>query len=148
MPVRIHIREANTHDAKALAGLATQLGYPSQPEETLQRLRSVKTETCCVFAAVADADVVGWVHVSLYPVLQADDAAQILGLVVDQEWRGQGIGGALLKAAEAWAAERGCRTLYVRSNITRKDAHSFYQHLGYQLVKTSVTFTKSLDTAE
>jgi GNAT superfamily N-acetyltransferase len=126
----------------------TQLGYPSQPEETLRRLRSVKTEMSCVFAAVADGDVVGWVHVSLYPILQADHAAQILGLVVDQEWRGQGIGGALLQAAEEWAVERGSRTLYVRSNIIRQDAHAFYQHLGYQLVKTSLTFAKQLNREE
>ena len=144
----IHIREANAHDAEALADLATQLGYPSQPGEISQRLRCVEAERSCVFVAVVDADVVGWIHVSLYPILQADHAAQILGLVVDQAWRGQGIGGALLEAAEAWAAERGCTTLYVRSNSIRQDAHSFYQHLGYQLVKTSLTFAKQLDGEE
>ena len=148
MPARIHIREANTRDARALADLATQLGYPSQPEEILRRLRSVKAETGCVFAAVLDGDVVGWVHVSLYPILQADHVAQILGLVVDREWRGQGIGGALLQAAEEWAVERDCMTLYVRSNIIRQEAHSFYRYLGYQLVKTSLTFAKQLNREE
>lgn len=146
--MRIHIREASADDAEALAELATQWGYPSQPEEISQRLRCMGSGRSQVFVAVVCASVVGWVHVSLYPTLATDNAAQILGLVVHEEWRGQGIGRALIQAAEAWALESDCRMIYVRTRITRHDAHAFYRQLGYQQVKTSLTFTKPLDGEE
>ncbi|KPL22156.1 MAG: hypothetical protein AMJ93_07880, partial [Anaerolineae bacterium SM23_84] len=67
-----------------------------------------------------------------------------LGLVVDSNWRGRGVGRALLEAAEAWALEGGSEVMYVRSRITRVDAHAFYKHLGYRELKTSLTFVKPL----
>ena len=146
--MRIHIREASADDAEALAELATQWGYPSQPEEILQRLRCMGSGRSRVFVAVVGADVVAWLHVSLYPTLATDNAAQVLGLVVHEERRGQGIGRALMQTAEAWALESDCRTMYVRTRITRHDAHAFYRQLGYQQVKTSLTFTKPLDGEE
>jgi len=143
-PLTMHVREARAQDVGALAELATQLGYPSHPEEVLHRLRCVVPERSRVLVAVVDACVVGWVHVSLYPTLVTDGAAQIHGLVVDQKWRDRGIGRALLEAAESWALDRACRTMLVRSNVIRREAHDFYRHLGYQQGKTSVTFAKVL----
>jgi len=92
--------------------------------------------------------VVEWVQVSAYSALVTDNAAGLCGLVVDEEWRGQGIGRALLKAAEAWARERNCSAMYVRTNAVRHSAHAFHRQFGYQQVKTSLTFTKSLGKGE
>ena len=140
----LRIREAAANDAQALTRLATQLGYPSQPGDITRRLRDLFPLRDCVLVAVVDHNVVGWTHVGLYPTLLTDKAAHLYGTVVDEGWRGQGIGRALLEAAEAWATQRGCRTMYVRSNIVRQEAHAFYRGLGYRQVKTSLTFTKSL----
>jgi len=95
-------------------------------------------------AAVVDGSVVGWIHVEVYGTILLDNVAEILGLVVDERWHGQHIGQALLRAAEAWAAERGCATVYVRSNVVRHGAHRFYLQNGFQQVKTSLTFAKTL----
>lgn len=143
--MRISVREVNAADAEALAHLATQLGYPSQPEEMTRRLRALLPQQNQALVAVADADVVGWVQVDVHSTLLLDNVAELAGLVVEEKWRDKGIGRALLKAAEQWALERGCSTMYVRTNIIRHAAHTFYRHLGYQQVKTSLTFAKPLN---
>ena len=76
--------------------------------------------------------------------LQLDNAAEIGALAVDGKWRSQGIGRALLQAAEEWAKQRGCCTLQVRTNIVRQRAHEFYFRNGFRQVKTSLTLVKQL----
>jgi GNAT superfamily N-acetyltransferase len=82
--------------------------------------------------------------VGLHSTLATDNAAQILGLVVDERWQGLGIGRRLMCAAETWARQQGCRTVRLRSRISRHSAHAFYRHLGYQQTKTSYTFVRVL----
>ena len=47
-------------------------------------------------------------------------------------------------AAEAWALERGYTAVCLRSNQRRVDAHRFYKRLGYEIVKSQFTFSRSL----
>ena len=138
------VREVTAEDAGALAQLATQLGYPAQSSQITRRMQALARERSSVMAAVVDGSVVGWIHVEVYGTILLDNVAEILGLVVDERWHGQHIGQALLRAAEAWAAERGCATVYVRSNVVRHGAHRFYLQNGFQQVKTSLTFAKTL----
>ncbi|MGC8786908.1 MAG: GNAT family N-acetyltransferase [Anaerolineae bacterium] len=142
--MNLHIRPATTNDAQALAHLATQLGYPSEPEQMVRRLALLPSLGSQAFVAVVDEQVVGFVQVGVYFPFLMDDAAEIAALVVDDGWRGQGIGHALLQAAEAWAIERGCSTMHVRTNIVRERAHKFYRREGYEVVKTALTFAKAL----
>jgi GNAT superfamily N-acetyltransferase len=67
-----------------------------------------------------------------------------MGLVVDESVRSRGIGARLLERGEAWAQERGCRTMLVGTRITRERAHRFYERQGYDLLKTSHFFEKPL----
>ncbi len=142
--MRLGIREATCDDADNLANLADQLGYPARAEQMLSRLQCVDRATGRVFVAMAAGEVVGWIHVVLYHTLVTDHAAQLLGLVVDRNWRGRGAGRALLASAEAWAIEKGREVMYIRSRITRLDAHTFHKQLGYRELKTSLTFVKPL----
>lgn len=131
------IRSATHKDAGALADLATQLGYDSNPEQILRRWAGLPSTHHCVFVAVAEGIVVGFVHIWAVSTLLTDDIAEIGGLVVDQRWRGKGIGRELMNAAEAWARQMGCYFVQVRWNIQRRGAHAFYGGLGYRRLKTS-----------
>jgi GNAT superfamily N-acetyltransferase len=140
----ILIREATSKDAEALAQLATQLGYPAQAGQIARRMQALAHDRSCVLAGDANRAVVGWIHIEVYGTILLDNVAEILGLVVDERWRGQRVGQALLRAAEEWAAERGCTTVHVRSNVVRDRAYRFYLQNGFQQVKTSFTFAKTL----
>ncbi len=142
----MHIRTMTLRDAAAVARLATQLGYPSSAAEIERRFRLVEDDPDhgLLVAEAADGQVVGWVHIHGRLLLEAEPFAEIGGLVVDEACRGQGTGRALVAAAEHWAREHGYAEVCVRSNVVRKEAHRFYEGLGYQLVKSQLTFRKAL----
>jgi GNAT superfamily N-acetyltransferase len=139
------VRPARTDDAHAIARLAGQLGYPTSDGELAARLPGVAANRDAVVLVVsAPNGVHGWIHVELKRSLLAPLTAQVMGLVVDERRRNEGIGAALLEAGEAWARERGCRAMLVGTRVTRERAHRFYRREGYELLKTSHFFEKAL----
>lgn len=63
--------------------------------------------------------------------LSAARRAQIEAVRVDASMRGQGAGAALMADAEARARAAGATLMQLTSNASRKDAHRFYERLGY-----------------
>ena len=59
--------------------------------------------------------------------------------------RADGVGRRLIEAAERRASANDLTLVRVRSNIVRSNAHRFYERRGYDVEKTSYTFTKSLN---
>lgn len=142
----VRIRPAKAGDAARLAELSGQLGYPASANEMRQRLaRLTGKRQHAVFIAEAPAvGVVGWLHVSVTPLLEAPLRAEVNGLVVDENYRSHGAGALLLAAAESWARKRRCTAVSVRSNVIRDRAHQFYERHGYQHSKTQKAFRKLL----
>lgn len=135
-------------DASRVAELTTQLGYPATLDAIAQRFDRVSSQpNHVVLVADGGVGVVGWIHTGVHPYLEHDAAAEILGLVVDDGHRGQGIGDSLVRAAESWAKGQGCLTLRVRSRIARERAHAFYERRGFQRIKTPHCFEKQLTPA-
>ena len=129
-----------------MARLATQLGYRSTAAEVRRRLgRILKQPGHAVFVAEkSGVGVVGWAHVFVHALVESDTFAEVGGLVVDERERGQGIGKGLMSRVERLARARGARNVSLRSNIIRKDAHAFYEKLGYRIIKTQFAFRKTL----
>jgi len=138
------IRHATPADADAIADLATQLGYPSSPEEAEARLRDLATrpETAVLVAESANGVAVGWIQVVGAYRVDSEPYAEIAALVVDAAHRGGGIGAELVAAADDWAVRHGFRTLRVRSNVVRERTHAFYERLGFARTKSQVVFAR------
>ena len=142
----LKIRVAKTGDAARLADLTCQLGYQATVDKIRQRLREVRpaSQHAVLVAETKDAGVIGWIHVSKQPLLEAEIVAQINGLVVGEEHRSLRVGAQLLAAAEGWARKHGCKGMVVRSNVIRDRAHQFYERNGFEHYKTQKTFRKPL----
>jgi hypothetical protein len=57
-------REARVDDIASLAHLATQLGYPTTPEEAERRAKGILGQPGHkLLVAEVDREVVGWIHV-------------------------------------------------------------------------------------
>jgi GNAT superfamily N-acetyltransferase len=140
------IREARPQDYARIAELAGQLSYPSTPDEISKRLDGMRRsiEHAVFVAQLASGEIAGWLAVFVYRVVEADARAEISGFVVDERYRSQRVGMHLLARAERWAREKGCRAIGLRSNVIRDRAHAFYEHHGYQHVKTQKSFRKDL----
>ena len=142
----VKIRRARRSDAARIAELSGQLGYPANPTEILYRLRQIKppAQHAVLVAELVEGRVIGWLHVSVEPLLEMELRAEVNGLVVADEERSRGAGRILLQAAEEWARKHGCRNMSVRSNVIRERAHQFYARNGYEHYKTQKAFRKSL----
>lgn len=57
--------------------------------------------------------------------------AQVESVVVDASLRGRGIGLAMMEDAIARAKALSCVRLQLTSHLSRKDAHRFYERLGF-----------------
>ena len=142
----IKIRRAKSTDATRLAELSGQLGYPAKPAEVAQRLRKIKpaSQHAVLVAESPERKIVGWLHVSVSPLLEVQLRAEVNALVVADDERSRGTGALLLRAAEQWARRRGCKNMSVRSNVIRERAHQFYLRNGYDHYKTQKTFRKPI----
>jgi GNAT superfamily N-acetyltransferase len=95
-------------------------------------------------AEVPPRGIVGWLHGAEQELLESGRRCEILGLVVDAEYRGRGLGRLLVDGAESWATARGLGLMAVRSNVARSESHPFYERLGYARVKTQHAYRKHL----
>ncbi len=143
------IRRARPEDAAVIAILATQLGYPSNTEETEIRLRGVLAEPGSeVLVAEDEGSVIGYGHVFGAHRVDSEPFAEIGALVVDETRRSRGTGAALVAAMETWAVEHGIRELRVRSNVVRERAHAFYDRMGFRRIKRQQIFARSISGGE
>ena len=141
------IRPARTADAEAVVRLIGELGYDVAPAAAAERLtRLLVKPDHRVLIAEADSHVVGWLHAAVAEYIEAEPFVVIAGLVVQREYRSQGVGRALVAGAEDWARERGIPIVRLWSSASRERAHRFYERLGYAHVKTQHAFVKHLDS--
>jgi GNAT superfamily N-acetyltransferase len=139
----ITIRSARPADAETIAELTKQLGYSAEPAAVASRLSRVLARSDQQLL-VADhrGRAVGWIHMVVTEYIEAEAFVVIGGLVVDREYRKQGIGRRLLTRAEEWAAQLGCSLVRLSSNVKRVEAHGLYERAGYTNLKTQYAFAK------
>jgi len=86
----------------------------------------------------------GWLQAHSSVALESGFRIEIVGLVVAENMRRQGVGRMMVKFVEAWAVSLGAGAVVVRSNVKRGAAHDFYPAIGYPNVKTQAVYRKTL----
>jgi ribosomal protein S18 acetylase RimI-like enzyme len=76
--------------------------------------------------AVADDDIVGWMHVAQTPFGFGE-----IGMLVARDWRGRGVGSALLAAAIELARKRGMHKLSLSVFAHNTAAIALYVKFGF-----------------
>jgi GNAT superfamily N-acetyltransferase len=139
--MEILIRDIAEQDAEAINALSTQLGYTMSIEQTLSNIRSVlRTKGHNAFVAIFENKIMGWIGVAEALQIESAPFCEIRGLIVDEKLRGLGIGKLLIEKVKQWSKETGNKTLRLRCNMIRKEAHLFYQHLGFREIKEQKVF--------
>ena len=139
------IREAKLTDAPTIARLVTQLGYPTSSIQMEKRLQILLAHSDYItLVAEVSGSVVGLVGVYLGHAIEFSTTyGRLTGLVVDEKWRGRGIGKMLMEYIERWSREQGATLITLTSGKQRAQAHRFYESLGYD--ETGLRFVKRLD---
>jgi RimJ/RimL family protein N-acetyltransferase len=76
--------------------------------------------------AVAGDEIVGWLHVEQTPFGYGE-----IGMLVAREWRGRGVGSALVAAAIEWAREHGLHKLSLSVFAQNAAAIALYDKFGF-----------------
>jgi RimJ/RimL family protein N-acetyltransferase len=127
-PVRI--RPAEDVDRLRLATLFATVaeerdGIATEPPVDIEA-RAASWMLDGTFVAVADDEIVGSLHI---------DASRFgfgeIGMAVARDWRGRGVGGALLAAAIEWAREHGLHKLSLSVFAHNAGAIGLYRKVGF-----------------
>lgn len=142
------IRTASVQDAKGLAQVVGEFGYPATPEKMKKRLEKINSNSAYLtLLAERDGMIIGMLgmHVE-YSFVTDDNIGRILAMVVHANDRNQGIGRKLLEEAESWALEKEVSTIVLNSGNReeRRAAHAFYERSGYR-AKSTGFYKKLLD---
>src|SRR2546429_8071132 len=131
--VEVTIRAAEAADAEALAELVTQLGYETRASEMQMRMEAIlANKNYATLVAVSKGKVCGMIGTfTCYTYEHNSPSGRILALVVSDKMRGRGVGHALIAAAEKDLAQKNIRRVAVNTRFERKDAHEFYENVGY-----------------
>jgi GNAT superfamily N-acetyltransferase len=142
MEPAVTIREATVADASAVAGLMTELGYPTSESDMRARFIAIEADrNYRTFVAQVGGTVAGVAGVGLSLYYERNGIyGRILVLAVGEAYRRHGLGRALVGASEAWAASRGAHAMLVNTAHHRQHAHRFYAGIGY--ASTGLRFVK------
>lgn len=127
------IRTARPEDAPAIATLITILGYSLSPDQVPGRLAEYSGENNRVFVALTGEAIIGFLSFHASPLFhETAKLGRITAMAIDPQFHRQGVGRALVQAAESFAIACGCSRIEVTSGDHREqDAHLFYQAQGY-----------------
>lgn len=69
-------------------------------------------------------EIIGYAHLQFWP----DNRAALRIIVIEEAYRGKGVGGEFLKKLERWLSHQNIKSLHTQSS---KEAYAFYKKLGY-----------------
>ncbi|WP_212951285.1 GNAT family N-acetyltransferase [Siminovitchia terrae] len=104
------------------------------PEAYYNAFSAIESQGGNQILLVTDNEIViGCLQLTIIPGLArlGMKRAQIEGVRVDKNYRGQKIGEALFREAITIAKSEGCGLVQLTTDKDRKDAHRFYEKLGF-----------------
>ncbi len=153
--MNITLSEAGYHDASEIAELCALLWPDVSAEEHRTERQAILTSGVCgnlpiaIFVARDESGTMqGFVEVGMRSHADGCDPAQPVGYIegwfVREPVRRQGLGMALVREAERWARERGCKEMASDAWIDHEDSHRAHAAAGFEVVDRCVHFRKTL----
>jgi RimJ/RimL family protein N-acetyltransferase len=126
------VRPATVGDARAMAELFAAVaeertGIATEPPVDVEaRTAQFAASIAESIVAVADGQVVGMIHTTV-----SRHGFGEFGMLVDREWRGRGVGSALIQATIDWARDQGLHKLCLEVFAPNAPAIALYRKYGF-----------------
>jgi ribosomal protein S18 acetylase RimI-like enzyme len=135
MSSSLHIRIAEIEDAAGLAELARLNalfnGVCDSAEQIAARLANPHRVETAILAEI-DGRIIGFTALRIVPcIFFAEPYAEVTELFVEENYRHQGAGRALVVHAERLAQEAGARQMLILTDFYNNIAQSLYRSMGY-----------------
>lgn len=132
----LDVRRARPADGEALVRLLSQLHptYPPDPAAADEVIEAASQDPCrALLVATVDDEAVGTADLVMVPNMTHGGRpwAVVENVVIDEPWRGQGIGRALMDEIDVLTRAAGCYMVQLVSLDHRHGAHAFYTSIGY-----------------
>jgi GNAT superfamily N-acetyltransferase len=139
------IRLIAESDTDKIKDLMEQLGYQNTSEQIRLRIQQWRMSDFPgkAWVAVKNNEIVGCIAILVLDWFHHDASSlRIAALIIDQNYRRQGIGSALLAVIEAYAKQHGCESIELTSGLHRipTGTYDFYFAHGYKNVSDSTTY--------
>jgi GNAT superfamily N-acetyltransferase len=129
-------RPASMDDLESIVYLSEHWGHPSTSEKMQRGVQEIINHADHrIFLIQYEEKITGWIHGFCSLHMESGPYVEIAGMVVDRSFRRKGMGKKLVDKIIEWSKARNCKTVRVRSNILRQEAHLFYTGIGFQEVK-------------
>lgn len=149
------IRLAQSADIPQLAVLRKTLWPDSSAEAHAKELTQILAGKplgilpLVVFVSQAsDGALLGFVEVGLRSHADGCDPSHPVGYVegwfVEEPHRRQGLGAALVRAAEEWARSQGCKEMASDAQLKNLTSQRAHAALGYEIAERSILYRKRL----
>ena len=143
------LRNITIFDAQEIQSISNfELGYDVNLDIVKKQIRKLtndnKHNIIIGFENEKTRKIIGFVHAELYESLYMDTGLNILGLAVNSNFQGQGIGKKLMSSIEDYALKNNISYIRLNSNVRRIEAHKFYESIGYVCDKTQKRLIKKL----
>ena len=140
-------RKINTADTPEVAEICkAALGYDVDVENVkkqIEKLTNDKNQHIIIgYEDETTRKIIGFVHAQVYESFYSDLGLNILGLAVNPDFQGRGIGRKLMNKLEEYAVDNNISFIRLNSSLKREEAHKFYEHIGYICDKVQKWFIK------
>lgn len=138
--MNVEIEQATSATVELVDGLNRLLPQLSESAATLALAdieRMVSSSVLALFVARHDREIVGTLTLVVFAI-PTGLRAWIEDVVVDERFRGLGVGEQLTMAAVDEARHRGARSIDLTSRPSREAANAMYLKLGFQHRDTNV----------
>ena len=133
LPFATDLRIAAVADADDVARLLSELGYPCEIDEAIERISVIAdNDRQALVVARREGAVVGLIALDfMYYLPLGTTTCRVTALVVSTASQGHGLGRLLLRDAERRARIGGAARLEATSASHRTEAHAFYRACGF-----------------
>jgi aminoglycoside 6'-N-acetyltransferase I len=141
------IRSITRDDRDAWLRMRNALWPASAHERDIDRYFAAEVREPLEVLMAFDDDAVGFIELSIRAYAEGcetDRVAFVEGWYVDPDARGNGVGAALIRAAEEWARSQGCTEIASDTEADNVASAAAHRALGFEEAAVVRCFRKSL----